>query len=153
MVIGHLLVVAYLLGKHRRRGIDSTNACRTNDSSFYAVSHIISEISAVSSGIGAELLFVQALNIVQGLLRRIAQDTVGVALQRGQIIECRSFFALLLVADIFDHGCAGGSAECFICISFILELLAGSGKRAKVQFDGIESFGLERGDICLTLNQ
>ena len=60
---------------------------------------------------------------------------------------------LLLVADIFDQGCASGSTECFICVSFILELLAGSGKRAKVQFDGIESFGLKRGDFCLALNQ
>ena len=153
MVIGHLLVVAHLLSEHSRGGIDTTNACSADHSSIYTVSHIFGEISAVGSGIGAELLFVQALNIVQSLLCRIAQDAVGIALQRGQIIERRSFLALLLVGDIFDHGSAGGSAECFVCICLILELLADSSKRTKVQFDGIKGFGLERGNICLALNQ
>ena len=152
-MIGHLLVVAHLLSEHRRGGIDSTNACSADHSSIYTVSHIFGEISAVGSGIGAELLFVQALNIVQSLLCRITQDTVGIALQRSQIIERRSFLAFLLVADIFDHGGSGGSTKHLICIRLVLELLAGSGERTEVQFDGIKGFGLERGNICLALNQ
>ena len=52
-----------------------------------AVCHITGQIAAVSTGIGAELLFIQALQIVQGLLGCKSKQAVGISLQSSQVIE------------------------------------------------------------------
>ena len=57
-----------------------------------AVCHIASQIAAVSTGIGAELLFIQALQIVQGLLGCKSKQAVGISLQSSQVIESRRLF-------------------------------------------------------------
>ena len=57
-----------------------------------AVCHITGQIAAVSTGIGAELLFIQALQIVQGLLGCKSKQAVGISLQSSQIIEGRRLF-------------------------------------------------------------
>ena len=60
--------------------------------------HISGQKPAVSAGIGAELLFIQRLEIVQGLLGRIAELPVGIPLEGRQVIEggrlLRFFFPL-----------------------------------------------------------
>ena len=58
--------------------------------------HIIGEETGVRAGVGAELLFIQGLQVVQGLLCRIAKQTVGVTLEGGQVVQCRGLFALFL---------------------------------------------------------
>ena len=49
--------------------------------------HVLGQIPTVRSGIRQQLLFVQGLGIVQGLLRRIPIDAVGIPLQGGQVVE------------------------------------------------------------------
>ena len=59
-----------------------------------AVCHITGQIAAVSTGIGAELLFIQTLQIVQGLLGCKSKQAVGISLQSSQVIEGRRLFRL-----------------------------------------------------------
>ena len=71
-----------------------------------AVCHITGQIAAVSTGIGAELLFIQALQIVQGLLGCKSKQAVGISLQSSQVIEGGRLFGLFLALHLFDRdGC------------------------------------------------
>ena len=45
-----------------------------------AVCHIVSQKSAVSTGISDQFLLIEILGVVQSLLCRIAQHTVGISL-------------------------------------------------------------------------
>ena len=56
-----------------------------------AVCHITGQIAAVSTGIGAKLLFIQVLQIVQGLLGCKSKQAVGISLQSSQVIEAGGF--------------------------------------------------------------
>ena len=67
-------------------------------------SHIARQIAAVCSGIGAELLFVQILQIVQGLLGGVSQQPVGVSLERGQVIEGGRLLGLVLALHLLHRG-------------------------------------------------
>jgi len=118
-----------------------------------AVCHITGQIAAVSTGIGAELLFIQALQIVQGLLGRKSKQTVGISLQGSQVIEGRWLFGLFLALHLFD---------CDICTltgffqlfgsSFIRHALSGYGKTGQLQRHGIKGDRLKGVDLSFSLN-
>ena len=57
-----------------------------------AVCHIVSQKSAVGTGISDQFLLIEILCVVQSLLCRVAQYTVCISLQTGQVIECRRLF-------------------------------------------------------------
>ena len=61
--------------------------------------HVRGQIPAVRAGIGQQLLFVEALGVVKGLLRRVSEQAVRLPLQGGKIIELRRLFLLLLLRD------------------------------------------------------
>ena len=67
------------------------------------ICHILGQITAVRSGIGDKLFFVKILRVIQGLLCRIAQHTVGITLQARQIVECRRLFRLFLALGLCDR--------------------------------------------------
>ena len=48
--------------------------------------HIIRQVPAVGPGVGDQLLFIEALGIVQSLLGCEAEHSVSIALQAGQIV-------------------------------------------------------------------
>ena len=104
MVIGHFLVVAHLFC------VDSRGRCHTTDSggrrnkAADAVLHILGQKAAVCTGVGTELLFIEGLEIIKGLLGGVAQDAVCITLERGKIIECWGFFCLFLSLHRF-HDC------------------------------------------------
>ena len=118
-----------------------------------AVCHITGQIAAVSTGIGAELLFIQALQIVQGLLGRKSKQAVGISLQSSQVIKGRWLFGLFLALHLFD---------CDICTltgffqlfgsSFIRHALPGYGKTGQLQRDGIKGNRLKGVDLSLSLD-
>ena len=64
--------------------------------------HIIAEIQAVSTRISDELALIERLRIVECLLRRIAESLVCFSLERGQVIQLRSFIGLDLTLDRAD---------------------------------------------------
>ena len=82
MVIGDLLVVHDLL---RMDGSVIHALCGEGLEGHthqlrQAGSHVIGQEPAVGTGIGDELLFVEVLGVIQGLLCRVAQLSVGVTL-------------------------------------------------------------------------
>ena len=83
MVVGDLGAVADLLSIDGKRRLKAAYARRAEDEGLHAVCHSIREITAVRARVGAEALFVEALKIVQCLLGCIAEDAVGLALERG----------------------------------------------------------------------
>ena len=54
---------------------------------FQHILIIVSDIAAISSGISGKFLLIKALQIVQGLLCAVPQQTVCIALERGEVIE------------------------------------------------------------------
>ena len=92
MMIGDLGVIDHLLriDWNRVRVLQSTGCCLCK--LRQSCSHILCQIPAVCSRIGDQLLLVQALQIVQCLLRRISQDLIGISLQGSQVIQERRLF-------------------------------------------------------------
>ena len=103
MVVGHFLVV-----DDRRRIAGNGDALAERHGvgdqvhqHRQTLGHIRSQIAAVRPGIGAELFFIEVLQIVQRLLRRIAQQAVGVPLEGGQVIEGGRLLGFVLCAPPF----------------------------------------------------
>ncbi len=116
VVVGYFLIVDDCLritgnGDPLRNGIALATRF-TNTGRLSAISPV--RIAAVSTGIGAELLFIQALQIVQGLLGCKSKQAVGISLQSSQVIEGRRLFGLFLALHFFDcDSCTlTGSSSC-----------------------------------------
>ncbi len=138
MVVGHFLVVDDLGGitGNRRMPLCETASPRQPaapapvDSSC----HIRGQIAAVSTGIGAELLFIQALQIVQGLLGGEPKQPVGIPLEGGQVIEGRRLFGFFLAPHLFHRGsCTLAGRFQLLGSSFICHALPGNGETGQLQ--------------------
>ena len=107
------VVVRYILvgdhGFHQRKevaaAIKGRQLCRQVDHAGCRFCHIGGQIPAVRAGIGQQLLFVEALGVVKGLLCRVSEQAVCLPLQGGEIIELRRLFFLLFLRD---RGTGGG---------------------------------------------
>ena len=91
MVVGDFGAVADLGGQNGVRHSHPTDLRRRSRQSRNRPFHIGGQIPAVGAGIGAELLFIQCLEIVQGLLGRVAKLPVGIPLEGCQVIEAGGF--------------------------------------------------------------
>ena len=80
MVIGYLLGIAHLLRQNIAGGIQSADSGSAQDDGRDTSQHIVREIAAVRPGIGTQLLFIQGLQIIQGLLGSEAANPVGIPL-------------------------------------------------------------------------
>ena len=109
------------------------------------------QIPAVGTGIAGQLVFVQALHIIQRLLRRIAQQTVGVALQTGQIIKPGRLFLLFQLTDSGFFSVAKRRNP--FRFGPLRQALAGGGQRAAVQLHRVKGSGLERLNLRFPLYQ
>ena len=103
MVIGYLFGVAHLLSQNIAGGIQCADSGSAQNDCRDTSKHIVGQIAAVRPGIGTQLLFIERLQIVQGLLGGIPQKPVGIPLQGSQVIECRGFFLLIAVANVGNH--------------------------------------------------
>ena len=101
MVVGYILIGDH--GLHQREevceAIKGRQLCRQVDHAGSRFCHVGGQIPAVRAGIGQQLLFVEALGVVKGLLRRVSEQAVCLTLQGGKIIELRRLFLLLLLRD------------------------------------------------------
>ena len=100
MVVADLFAITHLRRVHGHRQIRAADAARTAHDGRHRREHIVGQKAAVGSGIGTELLFVKRLQIIQRLLRRVAEQPVRVALERGQIVERRGFLVLFLPVEL-----------------------------------------------------
>ena len=118
-----------------------------------AVCHITGQIAAVSTGIGAELLFIQALQIVQGLLGCKSKQAVGISLQSSQVIEGRRLFGLFLAFHLFDCDiCTLTGFFQLLSSSLIRHALPGYGKTGQLQRHGIKGNRLKGVDLSFSLD-
>ena len=153
VVVGHLFTVADLPRQNYSRCRFTTDTNRADNNGIYAVCHIFGEVSAIGTGIGAELLFIKALNIVQGLLCGVTELTVCIPLERGQVVECRSLFGFLLACNGLYHNRLVTLGNDRIRFGLLFVFLACSGERAEVQLGGVKGFGLKRSNLRFSLNE
>ena len=96
MVVTDLFTVANLLRKNLLRKFAAKDSGGSGSIFRDGTFHIIGQITAVRPGIGTQLLFIERLQIIQGLLGGKAAEPVGFPLQSGQIIKRRGFFRVFL---------------------------------------------------------
>ena len=152
-------MIADLFAVADLRGVDGCRFVDAADGSGYLYKcrdlgfHVVGQAAAVCARIGADFLFIQALQIIECLLRRISEKPVGVALKGGQIIRQRRFFAFFLSLD-FDNAGQLPPAGCCRAVGFgfILEFFRRGGKGAAVEIDCIERFRLKSVDFGFALN-
>ena len=132
-------------GRHLRRQMDDAGGC---------FRHVGGQIPAVRAGIGQQLLFVEALGVVKGLLRCVSEQAVRLPLQGGKIIELRRLFLLLLLRD---RGTGDGRTlahgRCLLRRCRIGELLRHRLGSIQRQAQQMIFFFVEQRDLCVTLCQ
>ena len=154
MVIGDLFIVDDLRSVHMNRDAAHLRhrRCHVAYERWQTVCHIRGQIPAVGARIGAELLFIKALEVVQRLLGGEAKNPVGVALQGGEVVKGRRLFSFVLALDRLYH-ChltAAGFLQGF-GLRLILHAFAASIKSRKPQRDRIERLRLESVDFRFPL--
>ncbi len=154
VVVADLFAAAHLPrtdGCGRLRAADARTAQRQR---VYAALHIVGEIAAVGAGVGAELLFIETLQIIQRLLRRVPKQAVRVPLERGQVVERRGFLRLFC---LHNGGNSGGFAVAVsgkpLRLCLLLHAFACGGEAVKVQMDGVEALRLKSAYFRFPLHQ
>ena len=140
VVIGDFLAAAHLLGADGRRLLHAADSGSGGDKTGDAALHIVSQIAAVGARVGTELLFIERLEIVEGLLRGVAENAVGVALEGGQIVERGRFLRLFLALHAFDHRrlALAGIGDSVGVLSVLHSVCRGG--KAAIELDGVERF-------------
>ena len=153
MVVADLAAVADLSCVHAlRRGGFADNGSNGHKLRHRG-SQIISEEAAVRAGIGAELLFIEGLQIVKRLLGGIAEAAVGLPLEGGQVVEPGRVLRFLRALHRPDRDRltgAGGSKG--VRLRFFFELFGHGGKIAAAKIYRVKGFRAERPDLCLPLD-
>ena len=112
MVIADLFIVDDLLCMDRNSAPEAKRRRGVHDQAGQARRHVLSKIPAVGAGVGDELFLVERLGVVEGLLRRKAQQPVGVPLERGQVVEGRWALGFFLAFSLLHNSLAEFSALC-----------------------------------------
>ena len=100
-MVGYVLVGDHGLHQWEEvcAAIKGRQLCRQVDHAGSRFRHVGGQIPAVRAGISQQLLFIEALGVVKGLLRRVAKQPVCLTLQGGEVIELRRLFLLLLLRN------------------------------------------------------
>ena len=153
VVIGDFFAAAHLLGADGRRLLHAADSGSGGDKAGDAALHIVGQKAAVGARVGTELLFIERLEIIEGLLGGIAENTVGVALEGGQIVERGRFLGLFLALHAFDGYClALAGVGDGVGVLPVLHSACRGGKAA-IKLDGVERFCHKCGDLRLALYQ
>ena len=153
MVVADLAAVADLSCVHALR----CGGFADNGSNGHKLRHrgsqIISEEAAVRAGIGAELLFIEGLQVVKRLLCGVAEAAVGLPLERGQVVEPGRVLRFLRALHRPDRdrltGAGGGKS---VRLRFFFELFGHGGKIAAAKIYRVKGFRAERPDLRLPLD-
>ena len=153
VVVGDFFAAAYLLGADGLRLLHAADSGSGGDKAGDAALHIVGQEAAVGARVGTELLFIERLEIVEGLLRGVAENAVGVALEGGQIVECGCFLRLFLALHAFDGYClALAGVGDGVGVLPVLHSACRGGKAA-IELDDVERFCHKCGDLRLALYQ
>ena len=157
MVIAYLFVIHHSLrvsaqlqsGSKRKRAADAGGQLR------HFPLHVMGQEPAVCTRIGQQFFLIESLRVFQRLLGGIAEDAVGIPLERGQVIEQRRILFLFLVLDLSDHSAvpvaglrqAAGLAQVMNAFGVPDQAVA------QIQLDGVEGLRLKMLDGVLTLTE
>ena len=154
MVVADLFAAAHLPRTDGCGRLRAADACAAQRQRVYAALHIVGEIATVGAGVGAKLLFVETLQIIQRLLRRVPKQAVRIPLEGGQVVERRGFLRLF---RLHDGGNSGGFAVAVpgkpLRLCLLLHAPACGGEAVKVQMDGIEGLRLKGAYFRFPLHQ
>ena len=153
VVVRDLFAVADLLWQNYRRCSFITDTGRADNNGVHAVCHIIGKITAVGSWVGAELLFIETLSIIKGLLCGVDELSVGISLECGQVIEGRNLFCFLFTRNGLYHNRLIVLGDNRFCLGLLFEFLTHGDKSAEVQLCGVKGFGLECFNFGFSLNE
>ena len=103
MVVGDFAAIDDLLHMDGNRLLHGKRPARVRHQSRKGSRHILRQKPAVRAGVGDKPLFVKALGIIQGLLCRKSQQTVGIPLQCSKVIELRRAFGFLLAFHLLHR--------------------------------------------------
>ena len=154
VMVGYVLVGNH--GHHQRKevaaAIKGRQLCRQVDHAGSRFCHVGGQIPAVRAGIGQQLLFVEALGVVEGLLRRVSEQAVCLPLQGGKVIELWRLFLLLLLCD---RGTGDGRTlthgRCLFRLCRIGELLRHRFGSVQRQAQQMIFFLVKQRDLCVTI--
>ena len=153
MVVADLFAVADLSCVHTPRRVcfadNGGHGCKLRHGGF----QIVGEKAAVRAGVGAELLFIERLQVVEGLLCGIAEAAVGLPLERGQVVEpgrVLRFFRAMHRPDR-DRLTGAGAGE-GVRSFFVPKLFGHGGKAAAAEAHGVKGFRAKGGDLRLPLD-
>ena len=153
VVVADLAAVADLSCVHALRcggfADGGGNGCKLRHRGF----QIVCEEAAVRAGVGAELLFIERLQVVERLLGGVAEAAVGLPLEGGQVVEQRRFLRFLRALHRLDRnrltGAGGGEG---VRLRFFFELFGHYGKIAAAEAHGVKGFRAKGGDLRLPLD-
>ena len=117
--------------------------------------HIVRQKTAVGARIGDQLLFIQSLGVFQRLLGRKPEDSVGVPLKGGQVIEKRRVFGPLPVFyPLYDGGRTAAGVSQRLCSVLVPDALRMSGQPfPKIKLYDVERFRFKMIDPLLPFRQ
>ena len=154
MVIGYLFVVDDLLRVQGHFTAHMEQCCNSGNQLLQNRRSIFGKIAAVRPGIGDQLLFIQGLGVVEGLLGCESKNAVGVPLKCRQVIEFRGFlcplfsfnglnqYILFFLAGFQKTGCAVPVRK-----SLTSQLHA-----IDTKLDSVERLRYKCGNRCFTLD-
>ena len=155
-MVGYVLVGNHGLDQRKEvaAAIKERQLCRQVDHAGSRFRHVGGQIPAVRAGIGQQLLFVEALGVIKGLLRRVSEQAVCLTLQGGKVIELWRLFLLLLLRDRGtgdDRTLAHG--RCLFRLRRIGEFLRHRLSSIQRQAQQMIFFFVEQRDLRVTLRQ
>ena len=156
VMVGYVLVGNHGLDQRKEvaAAIKERQLCRQVDHAGRRFRHVRGQIPAVRAGIGQQLLFVEALCVVKGLLRCVSEQAVCLPLQGGKVIELRRLFLLLLLRD---RGTGDGRTlthgRCLFRRCRIGELLRHCFGSVQRQVQQMIFLFVEQCDFCVTLGK
>ena len=154
VMVGHLFAVADQRGVNLSGRVHAADGGGRRRQGRDAGLHIIRKIPAVGSGVGGQLLFIKALEVVEGLLGGVAEQPVGLPLEGGQVAELRGAFGFVRSRDLPHRdglSKAGGPRALRLRLGGITR--ADCPEAAAVQLDGIKFLRPEPLDRRLAFGQ
>ena len=116
--------------------------------------HVRGQIAAVRPGIGRQLFLIKELNIVKGLLGGVVEQTVGLPLEGGQVIELRGVFGLFLSLHRPHNGAPAVTGYTqLIRVRLLGKPITDCPEVPAVQFHRVELRPFETGNRFLPLHQ
>ena len=156
VVVAHLFAVQHppkLRGnvQPRRKGKQRPQA---GHNAFCCGLHIVGKVLAVGAGIGQQLLFIELLGIVKGLLGGKSKQTVGFPLQGGEVIEAGRLLRLFLPLHRYANGLRSRTGRLGgVGVVSTGKAVAGRLHAARRDMDNVIFLFLEIADLGLPVNQ